>query len=173
MAVRQPRVGEVSTADEAVDALYRAHGLRIVRLAYLLTGDAAVAEEIAQEGFVRLWRSWDRIRDADAAYAYLRSTVVNLSRSLLRRKALEVRHRVTRRVDAVEIEDVAGRIDALHAVARLPSRQRACVALRFFEDMTEAETAHALGITVGTVKSQTHKALRRLGELMSGEDIDD
>ena len=169
MAVRQPTVGGPATADEAVASLYRAYGLRIVRLAYLLTGDAAVAEEIAQEGFISLWRSWEGLDDPDAAYAYVRSAVVNLSRSFLRRKTLEIRHRVKRVDDAVEI-DTAARVDALRAVAQLPHRQRACVVLRFFEDMSESDTARVLGVSVGTVKSQTHRALKRLGEVLGGDD---
>jgi RNA polymerase sigma-70 factor (sigma-E family) len=173
MAVCQTRAGESSTAGEAVDALFRVHGLRIARLAYMLTGDASVAEEIAQEAFVRLWRSWDRLEDADAALAYLRTIVVNLSRSFLRRRLLELRHRLARLDAAIEI-DPAERLDALSAVARLPHRQRACIALRFFEDLSEAQTAEALGISVGTVKSATHRALRRLEYLMGGtNDADD
>jgi RNA polymerase sigma-70 factor (sigma-E family) len=158
----------VSTADEAIDDLYREHHRRIVRLAYLLTGDAGVAEEVAQEAFVRVWRAWDRVREADAGAAYLRATVVNLSTSFLRRRTLEFRHRVRRVADAVEV-DPSARIDVLRAVARLPMRQRACVALRFYEDLSESETAKVLGISVGAVKSQTFKALRRLEGVLGGD----
>src|ERR1043166_7554600 len=101
MGVRADRAADPSTADEAIDALYRAHGTRIVRLAYMLTGNAAAAEELAQEAFVATWRAWDRIRDP---LPYLRSALVKLSRSTLRRKALELRHRVTRSEAAVEID---------------------------------------------------------------------
>jgi RNA polymerase sigma-70 factor (sigma-E family) len=172
MAVCESRAGDWVSADEAVDFLFRTYGLRIARLAYMLTGDAAVAEEIAQEGFIRLWRSWQRIEDPDAAYAYLRSVVVNLSRSFLRRRLLEIRHRLARLDDAVDV-DLDGRLDVLSALTQLPRRQRACVALRFFEDMSESQTADALGISVGTVKSATHKALRRLEELMEDSNADE
>lgn len=154
-------VAIVATADEAIDDVYRKHHVRVVRLAFLLTGDAGIAEEVAQEAFVRLWRSWDRLRDRAAAGAYLRTTVVNLSTSFLRRRTLELRHRVRRIEDAVLV-DPSVRIDVLRAIARLPARQRACVALRYYEDLSESETAKVLGISVGAVKSQTHKALRRL-----------
>jgi RNA polymerase sigma-70 factor (sigma-E family) len=170
MAVCQSRAGEWASADEAIDALFRDYGLRIARLAYMLTGDTAVAEEIAQEGFLRLWRSWDRLEDADAGYAYLRAAVVNLSRSYLRRRLLEIRHRLARLDEAVVV-DVDARLDAVAALTRLPRRQRACIALRFFEDMSEAQAAHALGVSVGTVKSQTSKGLRRLEQLL--EEADD
>jgi RNA polymerase sigma-70 factor (sigma-E family) len=159
------RPGELSTADDAVGELYREHAARVVRLAFLLTGHTGAAEEIAQEAFVAVWRSWDRIRSPDGAYAYLRKTVLNASRSFLRRKALELRHSLARADDAVRI-DSDDRVDVLRAVARLPRRQRECVVLRFYEDLTEAETARVLGIAVGTVKSQTFKALRRLEKVM-------
>jgi RNA polymerase sigma-70 factor (sigma-E family) len=159
----------VPTADETIDDLYRLHHVRLVRLAVLLTSDAGVAEEIVQEAFVALWRRWDKLRDVEAAAAYARTSVVNLSRSFLRRKLLEIRHRTRRGGDAVEI-DPADRIDLLGAVRRLPGRQRECIALRFYADLSESETARTLGISVGTVKSQTHKALRRLEQMMGGDD---
>jgi len=150
---------------EEFAVLYREHGERVVRLAFLLTGQTGVAEEIAQDAFVSVWRSWDRIREPAAAYAYLRKTVVNLARSFLRRRVLELRHRIRHVDDAVEV-DAGARIDVLRAIAKLPPRQRACVALRFYEDLTEVETARVLGISVGAVKSQTFKALRKLEGVM-------
>jgi RNA polymerase sigma-70 factor (sigma-E family) len=157
-------------ADEAIDELYREHHGRVVRLAFLLTGDAGVAEEVVQEAYVSVWKSWDRIRDHFAAAAYLRRTVVNLATAWLRRRTLELRHRARRVEDAVQV-DPGARIDVLRAVARLPARQRACVALRFFEDMSESQTAEVLRISVGAVKSQTYKALRRLEDVMGGDDV--
>jgi len=165
------RHNERLTADEAIDALYRTRDSDAFRLAYLMSGDRAVAEEIVQEAFVRIWQSWERIRDADA-YPYLRATIINLARSVLRRKALEIRHAVRRREDVVN-EDVTDRLDTVRAVASLPPRQRACIALRFYEDLSESQTAEILGITVGGVKSQTAKALRRLAVILGGENHDD
>ena len=164
-----PETTHVSDADQGIDDLYRAHHVRLVRLAVLLTSNAGVAEEIVQEAFVALWRRWRSLRDPDAALAYARTTVVNLSRSFLRRRVLELRHRMRRSEDAVEI-DTAQRIDVVRAVQRLPARQRECIALRFYGDLSEAATARILGISVGTVKSQTHKALRRLEGSMGGDD---
>jgi RNA polymerase sigma-70 factor (sigma-E family) len=167
MRLEEDRAAGASTANEAIGLLFRTRGTRIVRLAYMLTGNAAAAEELAQEAFIATWRAWTRLRTQEAALAYVRSSVVNLSRSALRRKAVELRHRVTRVDSAVEV-DVPVRVDVLRAVSALPKRQRECVALRFFEDLTEVETAEVLGISVGTVKSQTWKALRRLELEMGG-----
>jgi RNA polymerase sigma-70 factor (sigma-E family) len=171
MGARQVRTEALSTADEAIDALFREHGDRIVRLAYLLTADRGAAEELAQEAFVRVWRAWARIRDEGAAYAYLRKTVVNASRSLHRRRALEIRHRFGWSDEAV-CSDLDSHFDVVDAIARLPRRQRACVALRFYEDLSESETARVLGITVGAVKSQTFKALRKLEQWIGDRDAD-
>jgi RNA polymerase sigma-70 factor (sigma-E family) len=159
---------EFPSADEAIDELYRQTHVRTVRLAVMLTGDPGVAEELVQEAFVRVWRSWDRIRNTEAARAYLRKTLVNPSTSYLRRRTLEVRHRIRRVDDAVQIDPDA-RIDLLRAVAKLPPRQRACVALRFYEDLSESQTAELLGISVGAVKSQTFKALQRLETFVGGD----
>lgn len=118
---------------DALALLYQRHYAELVRLAFSLTGDWGLAEELAQEAFVRAWRSWDNIRDQQAAPAYLRTTVVNLARKALRR---------------------AG-------------RERPAWPGRFYLDLSEADTAAALGVSVGTVKSQTAKALRRLAELLA------
>src|SRR4051794_21628968 len=87
--------------DEGIDGLYRDHHRRVVRLAFLLTQDTGVAEEIAQEAFVRVWRAWERVENGPA---FLRTTVVNLAKSSLRRRALEARHRIKRIDDAVDID---------------------------------------------------------------------
>src|SRR5581483_11575558 len=118
-----------------------------------------------QEAFVRVWQSWDRIRDTDAAYAYVRTTIINLSRSAFRRTSLELRHRMRAQDEAITY-DVAERLDTVRAVSSLPPRQRACIALRFYEDLTEAQKAEVLGVSVGGVKSQTAKALRRLADIL-------
>jgi RNA polymerase sigma-70 factor (sigma-E family) len=153
--------------DHDVALLWRERYPALVRLAYLIVGDAGLAEEITQDAFIRVWRSWGRIRKEEAAAAYARATVVNLARNSLRRRVLEARHRVARSDDVAEVP--LERLDYLRAVRSLPARQRACVALRYYEDLSEQETARLLGISIGTVKSQTHKALRRLQELLGGD----
>jgi RNA polymerase sigma-70 factor (sigma-E family) len=145
--------------------LYERYYGELVRLAFSLTGDWGLAEELAQETFVRAWRSWANIRDQQAAPAYLRTTLVNLVRKALRRKVRE--RSAWQDADDPPSADPAASIDLLRALARLPARKRACVVLRFYLDLSEAETAATLGVSVGTVKSQTAKALRRLEQLLA------
>lgn len=147
----------------ALSRLFEAHYADTVRLAFYLTANWAVAEELAQEGFVRLWHRWGRLRDPHAALAYLRMTVVNLSRSSLRRQLLERRHRATVGEEGLEADlVVVVRLDIGRALAALPARKRACVVLRHLVGLSVEETAVTLGISAGSVKSHTHKGLRLL-----------
>lgn len=157
-------VSPASSRDAAIAALFRDHYTRLVRLAFVMTSDAGLAEELAQEAFVRCHQSWRQIREEESAPAYLRATVVNLARSSLRRRLLEARHRSSSKpLDAASGQE---RLDFIRALQTLPAKQRACIALRYYEDLSEADTAKALGVSVGTVKSQTHRALARLKELL-------
>ena len=150
---------------DAVEVLYERHYAELVRLAFALTSDWDLAEELAQEAFARVWRSWGNIRDQQSAPAYLRTTVVNLARRSLRRRLQERRARPA--PGDRRSADPGESVDLLRALARLPARKRACVVLRFYLDLSEADTAAALGVSVGTVKSQTAKALRRLQQLLA------
>jgi RNA polymerase sigma-70 factor (sigma-E family) len=150
---------------EALALLYERHYGELVRLAFALTSDWGLAEELAQEAFVRVWRSWGNIRDQQSAPAYLRTTVVNLARRSLRRRLLE--RRAWSGATDPRPADPGESVDLLRALACLPTRKRACVVLRFYLDLSEADTAAALGVSVGTVKSQTAKALRRLERLLA------
>jgi RNA polymerase sigma-70 factor (sigma-E family) len=163
----------VSAADreEAIEELFFALYPRLARTAFALVGDWHVAEQIAQEAFLRLWRRWPWLRDQQAAPAYLHRTVVNLARLSLRRLAVERRalaRDAGERAVALADDggDLAGDLALRRAVEALPYRKRACVVLRYLEGLSEAETASALGISVGTVKSQTHKALRQLRDVL-------
>ena len=152
--------------------LYARHHPELVRVAFALTGDWALAEDLAQEAFVRAWRSWDRLSQAQSAQAYLRAIVVNLARSSLRRQFREIRGASRWPGQSVVAEAHLGAsVDLLRAVARLPIRKRACVVLRFYLDLSEAETAAVLGVSVGTVKSQTAKGLRALRESLAEDDV--
>jgi len=150
---------------EAIALLYERHYGELVRLAFALTSDWALAEDLAQEAFARTWRGWGNIRDQQRASAYLRATVVNLARTSVRRMLRE--RRGWREPSDPEAADLAVSIDLLRALSRLPARKRACVVLRYYLDLSEADTAAALGVSVGTVKSQTAKALQRLQRLLS------
>ena len=133
----------------------------MLRLCFLLTGRRDAAEDLAQEAFVRLAGKIDRL-ESEAIGPYVRRIAVNLWKNRLRRLAIELRHRGSEappRERAAPIED---RDELWTAVKRLPTRQRACVVLRYYEDLTERETADTLGCSIGTVKSQTSRALSRL-----------
>jgi RNA polymerase sigma-70 factor (sigma-E family) len=153
--------------DDAIETLFFALYPRIARTAFGMVGDWDLAEQLAQEAFLRLWRRWPWLRDPQAAPAYLQRTVVNLARLSIRRLMLERRVLAIGERDrsadlaAAEI-DVAADLTLRRALGELAYRKRACVVLRYLVGLSEAETAEALGVSVGTVKSQTHKALRQL-----------
>jgi RNA polymerase sigma-70 factor (sigma-E family) len=149
--------------EEALACLYRAEYRSLVRLACLLLDDRGAGEDTVQEAFVRLHRHWARVRDAPA---YLRSTVVNLARSRLRKRLVARRHRPTPRPDAVSAEAQAilseQQREVIAALRGLPRRQRQCLALRYYLGLSEAEIAATLGISAGSVKSHTHRGVAAL-----------
>ena len=159
---------------DALALLHQRHYPELVRLAFALTGDWSLAEELAQETFVRAWRSWTNLRNQQSAPAYLRTTVVNLARTSLRRRLKEAREvqdtAAARDAEPPEFTGPATRVDVLRALAILPQRKRECVVLRYYLDLSEAQTAHALGISVGTVKSQTARALQQLRPLLAQDE---
>jgi RNA polymerase sigma factor (sigma-70 family) len=131
-----------------------------VRLAHLLTRSEAIAEEVVQEAFLQMYR---RNNLPDNPEGYLRTTVANLSRNHTRRIRIEQRWALQDRVvfDDPEIDETWS------ALCRLPFRQRAVIALRFYEDLSESEIARVLGCRPGTVKSSLHRGLSKLREEMS------
>jgi RNA polymerase sigma-70 factor (sigma-E family) len=149
--------------DADFEAWMTARQPALLRTAYLLTGDAHAAEDLVQTVLARLYLAWERIRDREHVDAYARRALVNEHRSAWRRP-FRRREVVTDRPPehgvAHEFDD---RHDVLWAfVCSLPPRQRAVVVLRYYEELSEAETADALGISVGTVKSQASRALAAL-----------
>jgi RNA polymerase sigma-70 factor (sigma-E family) len=146
------------------DALFDSHFETMKRLAYLLGADDP--ENIAQESFVRLHGRWHTLADADKAAAYLRRTVVNLSRSRLRHLRVVRRAPGERPADAAsaEAQALAGQEHRrLRAVlAGLPTRQRQVLVLRYWLDLDQHAIAEALGIAVGTVKAATSHAIANL-----------
>jgi RNA polymerase sigma-70 factor (sigma-E family) len=137
-------------------------GRDLWRSAWLLTGDAHKAEDLVQTALMKCWRRWSSIADDGAVEAYVRRTMVTTYTDWWRRKWNG--ERPTEDVPDVVQHDPAwgDRQDILAALASLPRGQRAVIVLRFYEDLTEAQTAEALGISVGTVKSQTSRALSAL-----------
>lgn len=171
------------SADEGITVLYEAHWGRLVRLAWLLLHDQSAAEDAVQDAFVATARSWERIRDSGATTAYLHRAVVNNCRSLQRHGLVAERHlRVTRerpetpgRASAESAEDVAVRTAEqarlLATVATLPQRQREVVVLRYYADLSEAQIAHALDISPGSVKAHAHRALATLRSQLPLEEL--
>lgn len=168
MAMGEVGAGEAMTAVPATTlrALFIEHSDGLVRLAGVLTRDQGAAEEIAQEAFVRLHGALPRLRDPDAALPYLRKSVVNLSRSRGRRLAVAARHQPAPPSDA-DGADVGAlrRLDrsaVLNAVAQLSRRQRECVVLRFYEGLSESESAETLGVSPNSVKKHMQRAMASL-----------
>jgi RNA polymerase sigma-70 factor (sigma-E family) len=154
----------VATAEGGrLAALYEAHAPEAARLAYLLTGDRALAEDVVHEAFVRLLGRFRDLRHPEAFRAYLRTTVVNLTRSHFRRRRVE-RAYVEREGRAPKVSPAKpeDRQDMWDALQSLQPRQRAAIVLRYYEDLTEAQTAEVLGCAVGTVKSLVSRGMDRL-----------
>jgi RNA polymerase sigma-70 factor (sigma-E family) len=150
-------------ADGAVTALFRAHYASLVRLAVLLVDDDGSAEDLVQDAFARLHRRWGRLRDEDAAYGYLRTAVVNGSRSRLRRLRTSRSYVPPHDPDAGSPEgDLIVREEhaAVRAALReLPARQREVLVLRYYAAFSEAEIADTVGISRGAVKSHASRGL--------------
>lgn len=150
--------------------LYRDHRMRLVRLAILLVDDPATAEDVVQEAFAGLHRHWAGLRDEAAAVGYLRTAVVNGSRSVLRRRRTAREYVPPHQVNARSAESLA-MLSAEHqavvdALATLPPRQREVLVLRYYGGLSEAEIAEVTGITKGTVKSTASRALDAVSHVL-------
>jgi len=154
-------------ADEraAFTAWARAHQVRLYRTAYLLCGDRGAAEDLTQEALIAVARRWPRLADQDP-YGYARRTVVNATVSRWRRLRREVllAEPPDRAADGLTDALTLQRVMLRDALARLTPKQRAVLVLRFYDDLSEAQTAAVLHVSLGTVKSQTNAALHRLRE---------
>ena len=153
-----------------VSELFHTHYRRLVGLASLMVDDRETAEEVVQDSFEALYRHWSRLRDPHAAIAYLNRSVVNGSRSRVRRQ-------VTARaftLPGAGVEpsaetggiDISRRHDLVAAVRHLPRRQREVVVLRYFLDLSEAEIAEWLGVSTGSVKRHASRATDTLRKRM-------
>ena len=131
------------------------------RLAFLLTGDWTEAEDLVQDALVRCERRWRTIA-ADDPHGYVRRAVVNGAANWRRRRRIELPLAESAGLTTDHTPSTDARIVLLAALRRLPIDQRQVLVLRFFEQLSEAETAHALGIAAGTVKSRTSRGLEAL-----------
>src|SRR5215471_14461203 len=160
-------------ADRAVTALYSSHYRSLVRLAALLVRDVATAEEVVQDSFVAMHGGWRRLRDSDKALSYLRQSVVNRSRSVLRHRVVVDRNAPKPAPDMPSAEHGAivllERSAVVSALRTLPPRQREALVLRYYGDMSEAQIASVMGISRGAVKSHTARAMSALRSVLERE----
>jgi RNA polymerase sigma-70 factor (sigma-E family) len=171
-------VGELTDSgltevEPTFDELFESHYRSALRLAVLLTGDQAIAEDLVADAYVRVYVQWRRGRVSNVE-AYLRRAVVNAVKNAWRRRSVARRFewlvtQSTFDADPRALETaVVERDELLTALHALPPGQRQCIVLRYYEDLSAAQTAALLGIAVGTVKSQTAKGLARLASIMDG-----
>ncbi|HXJ62909.1 MAG TPA: SigE family RNA polymerase sigma factor [Actinomycetota bacterium] len=145
--------------------LYERHASGAIGLAYLLTGDRYLAEDLVQEAFVRVAGRFRHLRDSGAFEGYLRRTVVNLFTSQLRRRRLErayLKQEATRAPAVHDDPDVASRDELWRALQRLPERQRAAVVLRYYEDRSEREVATTMRCSNAAAKSLIQRGTQAL-----------
>jgi RNA polymerase sigma-70 factor (sigma-E family) len=171
------------TSEEAekrdfLEDMYHSEAVNLVRIARLFTDDRAGAEDIVQEAFIRLYRSADRITDRAKSAAYLRSIVLNLARDTNRRGLLSLRHQNVL-VDAAipeQPEDNAVRSEAtrevLSALGALSPRQRDCLVLRYYMDLTESEIARTLSISPNSVKTHCRRGMAAMASALGAKSDD-
>lgn len=155
-------------------ALYAQHRLGLVRMAVLLVDDIASAEDVVHDSFLSLHRNAANLRDPDAALGYLRTSVVNGCRSLLRRRGTVRAHMKAADPEVGPPADLEVLVadehrEVLEAVRRLPERQQEVMVLRYWSNLSEAAIAEALGISRGAVKSHASRAMHTLGQLLGGQ----
>ncbi|MGH3275455.1 MAG: SigE family RNA polymerase sigma factor [Streptosporangiaceae bacterium] len=165
---RGQHVPEQHVPEQADDPEFRdfvmTRGRALLRTAYLLTGNAADAEDLLQAALTKTYLAWDRIEDRGALDGYVRRAMVNTHISWWRRR--RVQEFPTDELPDQVVADHAGDSDLQEtlraAIDRLPQRMRTAVVLRYYEDMTEAEMAETLGVSLGTVKSTVSRAVAKL-----------
>lgn len=163
-ALGEPPPAALTETTLEFDALYREHRAQALRLAYLVCGDHARAEDAVAEAFAKVYPKWRRGKVREFG-PYLRRAVVNEVRKGIRRRSVEQREEARHRVgpDTADVGEALGDRELVRAALdRLPTAQRAAVVLRYFEDLSLAETADVLGVSVGTVKAQVSRGLDRL-----------
>ncbi|MCF3179027.1 SigE family RNA polymerase sigma factor [Streptomyces polychromogenes] len=164
-AADAPQVVAGTTVDHLTET-YQAHYRSLLGLAALLLDDTASCEDVVQEAFIRVHSARNRVRDRDKTLAYLRQTVVNLSRSALRRRILGLKLLSKPMPDMASAEEGAydqlERDDLIKAMRGLQRRQREVLVLRYFADMTEAQVAETLGISLGSVKAYGSRGIAAL-----------
>jgi len=160
-------------ADQAITAMYCAEYRSLVRMSAVLVGDVSTAEEVVQDCFITMHGAWRRLRDVDKAVNYLRRSVVNRSRSVLRRRMVAERHAPKHEPDMPSAEQGAitqlERIAVISALRSLSPRQREAVVLRYYLDLSEDQVASYMRISRGAVKSHTARAKSALRTALEPE----
>jgi RNA polymerase sigma-70 factor (sigma-E family) len=160
-------------ATQAVTTIYSTHYRSLVRLAVLLVRDVATAEEVVQDSFIAMHSAWRRLRDSDKALSYLRQSVVNRSRSVLRHRVVVDRNAPKPAPDMPSAEQGAlsllERSAVIAALRKLPSRQREALVLKYYADLSEAQIATTMGISQGAVKSHTARGMASLRTVLEME----
>jgi RNA polymerase sigma factor (sigma-70 family) len=168
-------IRQESVTEADIVAEFRARHLELVRLAALLLGDYAAAEDVVQDVFARVWAARVRLAVEGVGAGYFHTSVVNACRSLHRRRVIARRFGSSREAaqltePVASAETIALRADedsqVLRALAALPQRQREALVLRYYQRLSEAETADVMRISRGTVKSTTSRALASLGRTL-------
>jgi RNA polymerase sigma-70 factor (sigma-E family) len=170
----QQELAKQEPAEDGFAQFVAARERALLRTAWLLTGDWALAEDLVQTALVRSWPRWERIRRREHPEVYVRRVMVNTWASWARRRWRGERPAMTM-PDEPAPGDIAGevtlRMVVRAALGSLTRRQRAVVVLRVFDDMSEAQVADVLGCSVGTVKSTLSRALARLRESLPAADL--
>lgn len=153
----------------AVTALYAEHALGLIRMAHIMLGNPARAEDIVQDAFCGLYRRWPHLGDQSRALGYVRSSVLNGCRSALRLRPtveLEETHQPPAGSAETALLKTEERAEVLRALRRLPDRQREVLTLRFYLDLPDDQIAAAMGIGRGTVRSAAHRGLVALRQAL-------
>lgn len=162
IGILEPSADRLAELNRVFEDEYRS----LIRFAHFLTGDPGTAEDLVQEAFVRMYRAVPRLADANLK-AYARKTILNLSRSAHARRQMELRATTSTTHEPVtEQRDIAAADEIWRAIMTLSPKQRACVALRYYEAMSEAEIAAALSMSAGSVKKHSDRAMSKLRVLL-------
>jgi RNA polymerase sigma-70 factor (sigma-E family) len=160
-------------AERAITAIYDSEYRSLVRMSAMLLGDTGSAEEVVQDSFIAVHAAWRRLRDIDKAVQYLRRSVLNRSRSVLRHRAVVDRHMPRQEPDMPSAEHAAmtqlERSAVISALRTLPARQREALVLKFYLDLPEDQIAAAMNISTGAVKSHTARGKAALRAILGPE----
>jgi RNA polymerase sigma-70 factor (sigma-E family) len=171
-APAEPAQG-AAEADLAIAAMYGSEYRSLVRMSAMLLGDVGSAEEVVQDSFIAVHAAWRGLRDLDKGVHYLRRSVMNRSRSVLRHRAVVDKHMPGPEPDMPSAEYAAiarlQRTAVIAALRSLPARQREALVLRFYLDLSEEQVAAAMRISQGAVKSHTARGKAALRGLLEPE----